>query len=240
MSDQSIRKLAAAAAVVCGLAVAVFGAMALGLFPDRWFWSDFFAQLLAVGTVAAAAALLLPTYLSYIRRPRFGLELPDDVRLSRYLDGRIKGTVRLVVRNDGRQAVRNFVWHLFLPKGLNAQVTEVAPYGKRKTVGTSEVGGLVYVHGTVEDELILPQTSFELPVRVWCDTADSRGEWQLQFGLHSEHGPFPAALGLHRSMDEATAADCVPLTVRFADGAGSAEAVKDMPVDVRPESPPQS
>ncbi|PIY62956.1 hypothetical protein COY93_01715 [Candidatus Uhrbacteria bacterium CG_4_10_14_0_8_um_filter_58_22] len=213
MSDLTITKLAGAAGILSVLVMAGLLGRLLGLQPDRWFWSDLLADLIAGAAIVAAVAVLLPSYLQRLHRPRLVPELPEDVRLTRYLDGRIKGTVRLVVRNDGDRTVRCFAWHLFLPKRLNAQVTELAPYGKRKTIGTLEIGDLVYVHGLVEDELIFPQTSFELPVRVWCDTADSRPEWSVRFGLNTETGPFPAALGLHRTIDAAAAADCIELIV---------------------------
>ncbi|HCC22170.1 hypothetical protein A2480_03795 [Candidatus Uhrbacteria bacterium RIFOXYC2_FULL_47_19] len=213
MSDLTITKLAGAAGLLSILVMAGLLGRLLGLQPDRWFWSDFLANLFAGVVIVSTAAILLPSYLQRLHRPRLVPELPEDVQLTRYLDGRIKGTVRLVVRNDSDRIVHCFGWHLFLPKRLNAQVTELAPYGKRKTIGTREISDLVYVHGLVEDELIFPQTSFELPVRVWCDTADSRSEWSIRFGLNTETGSFPTVFGLHRTVDAAAAADCLELIV---------------------------
>ena len=209
MTDKTIGRAAAGIAALAALIAIVFVADLLGLIPTGPFWENLFAGVLSGLIIMIAVALLLPHYLKIYFAPRVRLQPDETFRLTRYFDGRYKGTLLLSIRNDGTRTLKSFYWHLIVPRGLNPVVQDL----KGRIIGARKIGDYEYIRGLVDDRPVFPSSNLELPIRVAFDTADARPDWEIKYSLTTEYGHFPKEMELHQRMDQSALADCAELKV---------------------------
>ncbi|MFH1046690.1 MAG: hypothetical protein V1738_00135 [Patescibacteria group bacterium] len=212
MTDKTIGRVAGGIALLAALTAVIFVADLLDLIPTGPFWESLFAGLLSGAIIVSLVVLLLPAYLRSLFAPQVSLEPEEDFALSRYLDSRLKGSLRLQIRNDGRNSIKSFYWHLIIPRALNPVVQDT----RGRIIGARKLGEYDYIHGLVENQPVFPNCSLELPIRVALDTADNREKWQIKYSLSTEFGHCPREMGLHRSMDASALADCAEFWIDSA------------------------
>ncbi|MBU0625664.1 hypothetical protein KKF05_04960 [Patescibacteria group bacterium] len=210
MSDQTIRRAAAGIAAAAALIAIIFIANLLDLIPTGPFWESLFADLLAGLFIILLVGILLPVYLRLMLKPNIELEPEEDFLLTRYLDGRLKGTLRLILRNNGRRTVRAFYWHLIIPRQLHPLVQDL----KGRIIGARRLGEFDYIHGWVDGQPVFPQGGIELPVRIALETSASQAEWKIKYALSTEHGHYPKEMELHHQMNASALADCAEFIIR--------------------------
>ncbi len=220
MTDKTIGRVAGGIATSTALIAIVFVADLFGLIPTGPFWENLFAGVIAAVFVLVLVALLYPSYARILKAPQVILEPDEEFELSRYLDGRLKGVLRLNIYNEGRDTVRLFYWHLIIPRKLNPVVQDL----RGRIIGARKMGEYDYIRGLVDTQPVFPNCSLELPVRIQLDTVDNREQWQIKYSLSTENGHYPAEMRLHRKMDASALADCAEFTIRSVVGADDPEA----------------
>jgi hypothetical protein len=214
MSDKIITHVANAVLGLAAAAVALLAVKALQIEPSRFFWEVLLAIVLAEGLMTSVAAILIPRYMKWLRRPRVNLVPLYGFHLARAENGHPRGTLRLGLRNNGDAPLNTYRWHLFIPAGLRPELT-MRDGDRTINIGTRKIRGYEYATGRIAHDPILPKTTNELPLSVRLEsTRSDRSEWKLRYAISTEYGQFPSTSERHEKIDAGTIPDCAPLTLK--------------------------
>ena len=92
------------------------------------FFSAFYGALLSGLIIGGLFYIIFPRVLKSLKKPKLSFLLRKSrgkvFIMSKAIDGNWEGTMHLAIKNDGRETINKYYWHLLIPSDLNPVIVD--------------------------------------------------------------------------------------------------------------------
>jgi hypothetical protein len=145
------------------------------------FLTAMFASLLSGVTIAVLFSLVFPRYYyKSLRKPKLFFLTRNirerNIQLTNASDGNFEASAVLVIKNDGLETLRDFYWHLFIPKQLNPNLVPLALIKESYQIDNiKDNEGNEWTHfNSLTSEPLYPNSYMKFPYEIKIKTSEAK------------------------------------------------------------------